>query len=404
VSVSTAEALGRYTELNDAEEVSELEPGLDFRLPQYRREVFLRFFSFHLRYGSHPGCVYFLMPYLAARCGWTMEEKLWFAYINGCTQHPPTSYMIWRRFPDVHTLNEDLFADWFNSVFGRLGWDTDRRHQKAQFLACVSNYREQLAGRSQEDFFESLGSDDPYEYFRSAWEVVRGTFLSFGRLSAFSYLEYLRVMGIELDCGDLFLEDMSGSKSHRNGLAKVLGRDDLDWHHSGTFTGSYSPGQVEWLKAEAELLLHEAKARHVDDPWARAVSYFTMESALCTYKSWHRPNRRYPNVYVDMLYLRLKQAEQNWPDEDFSIFWDARRDLLPSYLLLEDNPQDVGVKALKQNWYRETGEVLGMARDDPVFECGYEAACLSGDTGVTERDWERRRRRLRHLYPNGRTF
>jgi hypothetical protein len=35
---------------------------------------------------------------------------------------------------------------------------------------------------------------------------------------------------------------MKGSQSHRNGLAKVLGRDDLDWHDSNPtgFDGKYT--------------------------------------------------------------------------------------------------------------------------------------------------------------------
>mgnify|MGYP003667800658 CR=1 FL=1 len=57
--------------------------GMDFRWPEYREEVFLRFYEFHLKYRSHPGAVYYIMPYLAAQEGWGAEEKLWFAYLNG---------------------------------------------------------------------------------------------------------------------------------------------------------------------------------------------------------------------------------------------------------------------------------------------------------------------------------
>ena len=38
--------------------------GTDFRMQEYRREVFLRFYEFHLRYRSHAGAVYYVMPYL----------------------------------------------------------------------------------------------------------------------------------------------------------------------------------------------------------------------------------------------------------------------------------------------------------------------------------------------------
>jgi hypothetical protein len=38
--------IGRYTTINNQPEVSTLTAGLDFRQPQYRREVFLNFYDF----------------------------------------------------------------------------------------------------------------------------------------------------------------------------------------------------------------------------------------------------------------------------------------------------------------------------------------------------------------------
>jgi hypothetical protein len=318
--------------------------------------------------------VYALIPWLAEQLHWSMEDKLWFAYINGCTQHPVTSYIIMRRFPDPTFLDHGTLDAWFNDNFTRLGWDTDRRHQKAMFPDCARDYLGWLDGRGQQQAFDDLGGDgSEEEYFRRCWEWVREDFLSFGRLSTFSYLEYLRICGLPLVCDQLFLDDMSGSKSHRNGIAKVLGRDDLDWYTETGFQGRYGRGQVGWLAEEGALLLEAAQSRYRHSPWAYHVNYFTMESALCTYKSWHRPNRRYPNCYTDMLYNRIKSMEERWPEDDLSIFWHARAELFPEYLLLERQPHDVGLKPEKQNWYRNTGEVICMGRDDPTFVNGYEA-------------------------------
>jgi len=99
------------------------------------------------------------------------------------------------------------------------------------------------------------------------WCVTSST--RFGRLASFSYLEYLRIMRLNLDCDQLFLEDMKGSQSHRNGLAKVLGRDDLDWHGSNPtgFNGKYTPEMLAWLNKEAALLLAEASQRAAGKPY-----------------------------------------------------------------------------------------------------------------------------------------
>jgi len=200
--------------------------------------------------------------------------------------------------------------------------------------------------------------------FKQTWDLVKNNFMSFGRLSTFSYLEYLRIQGLPLDCNDLFLEDIGGSRSHRNGVCKVLGRDDLDWWKEKV---TYDQPTIEWLKKEANELFLEAKERinHND------VSLFTLESTLCCYKSWHRPNRRYPNVYMDMMRDRIEYAESQWGDK-FQMFWDMRKDCLPKHLRIEDNPWDVGLRPAKQNHYRETGEVILMDKEWSCFKNSYE--------------------------------
>lgn len=364
---------GRYCELNGIAEVSRLEVGMDFRKPEYRREVFLRFYEWSLKTRSFPGCVYFVMPHLYKNFEWDHESRLWFAFLNGNTQNPVTSWIIFKRFPNLATLHVPALDKWFNAEFKRLAFDNDRRHQKSDFIESARCYKALTGGRQEEFFGEFVDTEESYENFRKAWEAVRNQFYSFGRLASFSYLEYLRIMRVNLDCDQLFLEDMSGSKSHRNGLAKVLGRDDLDWHDSNPtgFDGKYAPEMLAWLNKEAALLLDEAKARVTGQPYAYDVSYFTLESTFCTYKSWHRPNRRYPGVYVDMFHDRIKKAEAAWPKEDFGLFWEARKAWLPAYLRLEDNPGDVGVKPKKQNHYRLTGEVIMLDHDWPCFANSY---------------------------------
>jgi Alpha-glutamyl/putrescinyl thymine pyrophosphorylase clade 2 len=338
---------------------TELHPGLDFRKPQYRREVFLRFYEFHLRYRAHPGGVYYLMPALREMCGWTAEEALWYAFINGNTQNPVTSLLIHRRFPHPNALTG--LGVWFNDNYARLPFDTDRRHHKPAFLRAVEGYTSAVWGWTQAHYWEKQAEDG----FRGVWAAAT-SIPSFGRLSSFSYAEYLRIMGVPFDCDNLFLEDVSGSRSHRNGLCKVLGRDDLDWHASNPgFDGNYT-GLFDWLGEEAAILLAEARAR-VTGGAAADVSYFTLESALCTYKSWHRPNRRYANVYNDMLYDRIRHVQELWPDEDLSPFWAARAAALPQHLRLEDMPCDPGCVPRKQNHYRLTGQVIMMHRDWPEF-------------------------------------
>jgi len=351
-----------------------LEGGSDFRRPELRREVFLRFYDFHLRYRSHPGGVYYLLPYLRDRFGWDTEQTLWFAFLNGNTQHPVTSLLLHRVAPTP--ADAGALLGWFQANYGQLAFDTDRRYWKRALPAAVAGYLRALGRDTQADYWAKAATGG----FAGVWTAAT-SILTFGRLSAFSYAEYLRIAGVEFDCDTLMLDDRQGSRSHRNGLCIVLGLDELDWHASNPgFDGHYSPALLEQLTAEADGLLADARARAwvLDTDYQRDVSLFTLESALCTYKSWHRPNRRYPGVYNDMLHDRIVAAQQRWPSADLDVFWDARAAALPPWMRLEDTPGDPGCVPAKQNHYRRTGQLVTMGRDDPVFYSDFDRAVDAG--------------------------
>lgn len=344
--------------------MTELVKGLDFRLPQYRREVFLKFYEFHLKYRSHPGAVYFMLPYLKERFNLDQEQMYWLTFINGMSQHIVTTWVLFERFPSFKTTNPGEIQQYILDNWSKLDWDMDRRYWKTKLGKALESYKALVGDKTQQEFWETLGD------FKICWDTVLNKFYAFGRLSTFSFLEYQRIIGLNIDCDSLFLKDMSGSKSHRNGLCIVLGRDDLDWHDklNPDFSG-YTKQDIEWLEKEGEILLNEAKERFKNRDFIRDVSYFTLESTLCCYKSWHRKNRRYPNVYMDMFYDRIKKMEKNWGEEkNFNLFWDARKKYLPEYLRLEDNPSDPGSKPEKQNHYLLTGQVIMMDKDWDCFE------------------------------------
>jgi hypothetical protein len=352
---------------------------MDFRLPKYRREVFMRFYEFHLKHGIHPGCVYFIFPYLFEKLNMTTEQKLWFCFLNGNTQNPATTLVIFDKFRDFQDVNKEFnteFEAWFNWHYGRLLFDLDRRHHKKFLPKAIQSYKAAV-GKSQEAYFSKLLDKSPGENFTSLYDAVTSSFYGFGRLSTWSYSEYLRIAGVSVEPPDLRLRDIDGSRSHRNGLAKVLGRDDLDYHHSNPgFDGEYSEPVMAWLEEEAALLLRDTRERMESKHYINDVNNFTLESALCTFKSFFRVNRRYPGVYVDMLSDRLRDARRLWPKHDIlGLIEDARRKL-PPHLLQETKPHDVGLKPEKQNHFIRTGQLVTMGYEDPAFRNDYDESTI----------------------------
>lgn len=348
---------------------------VDLRDPVERRRTFIDFYRFHLTFRSHPGGVYYYAPYLAERFGWSPQQRLWWAFLNGCTQHPPTTHVVMSHWPDP-AAHADA-ADWVRQHLSTLAFDTDRRYHRKSFPDTIGWWG--VATGAGDPGWWSAALDGGGDV---AWSAAT-SIPSFGRLSAWSYLEFVALAmpawRSRLCPTSLMLADRDGSRSHRNGLAIVAGRDDLDWHASNPdFDGRYARRTLAEFEALADDVLAEVRT----DPVVEAeADYFTLESALCTYKSWHRPNRRYPGVYNDMGYDRLRASMAAWPSVDFGPLWDARAAALPEWARLECRPLDPGCVPVKQNWYREHGETVTMGRWDARYLSDFDRAVDAGVFG-----------------------
>jgi hypothetical protein len=319
----------------------------DWRLPENRREAFQRQYSFHLQYGIHPGCVYQLLPAISDALNQTPEQRAWTVWLNGNTQNPVTTWILLQAAP--HPRRWQAAVELWNDRFTDLAWDTDRRHQKSKFGEATQHWYA-VYGRVAEHGWGRRSRD-----WSATWEFAKGQ-PYMGRLSAWSMIEYARILLPDIpDADSLLLDDRKGSQSHRNGLAVVDGYDAAYWTWD-----DLAPGQLLDLQMLGRGLLDEAWLRN---PGSSDVSYLTLESALCTYKSWHKPNRRYPGVYADMAYDRIRWAEARWPDINFGVFWIARAGL-PEWLRPEDGAEPMTKR--KQNQYLETGvpAVLGHIWED----------------------------------------
>jgi hypothetical protein len=337
--------------------------GRDWRLPENRRTAFTRFYSFHLQYRTHPGCVYFWLPAIAEAFDLDEDGLAWLVWLNGNTQNPVTTYLLLEAAP--HPSDWELAIKFWNEAFTDLEWDTDRRHQKSRFDVATERWAQFFKDRAPAKWHSvgQLGWEDTWRY------AMAHPYM--GRLSAWSMLEYAQILfGADVvpDASSLLLGDESGSNSHRNGLATLAGHDAVYWGPKDT-----PPDLIPELEQLGESLLEEVPG----------ATRLTLESALCTWKSWHKPDRRYPNVYADMAYNRLRRAEARF-GRRFDLLWDARAAALPEHLRLECTPTDPGLVPIKQNWYRNTGEVPMMGHDYPDMWSGFDAAVAAGTFGERE--------------------
>lgn len=316
--------------------------------------------------------VYSFLPAIADAYGLDADGRAWLTWLNGNTQNAVTSLMLLEAAPCADDWKKAV--DFWNENFRLLEWDTDRRHQKSKFGQATEQWYEDFGRLAAQDWWDA-------SFF--GWETVWGYSKSqpyMGRLSAWSMYEYARILLPDIpDIGSWMLDDVSGSHSHRNGIALVLGHDSVYWEPKTP----REMGIVRDLELGAESLLNEAflRFRHKD------VSRLTMESALCTYKSFHKINRRYPGVYADMAFYRIKKAEARF-NRTFELLWEIRQRDLPEYLRLEDNPHDPGLCPAKQNHYRETGQIPVIGHEYPDMWSDFDQAVRDKSFGIRkEKTW-----------------
>ena len=340
----------------------------DYRLVPHRREYFERLYRMNLEHGVMPGLVYLYMPELARRYEWDAEQQLWFAFLNGLTQNPITSLRLFTRLPGVPPAGAALkhFEDWFNAQWDTLQFDTDRRYQKKDTVTAIKAYAVAV---------EKHGSQHAMltgKAYPELWRLVRNEYFSFGRLSAFSYLEYVYLNGYGADCDDLLFEDKSGSKSHRNGAMFLLGQDCYVWDKRlpNGFDGNYPnfKALVGWLTLKTDNLLAEFATAH---PQLEHVGKFTLESNLCTFKN-HFFGRRYPGVYADMAWERIEWAETRGQSAYTEVFKDIRSQLLPDWLRVECESEKHLSIAQKAAIFPETG--APYRADNFITESEHETA------------------------------
>lgn len=295
---------------------------LDYRKPENRMEYFTKLYRATLEHRIHPGLVYVYLPELARRNGWGEEAQMWFAFLNGMTQSPITSLRLYERIqPDASAADVDRFENWFNENWASLHFDTDRLKNKRNTVAAVRSY---LTLVQEVGSQRALYRDASYE---QAWSIANRIH-GFGRLSTFSYLEYVHLLGFGPDCDDLMLRDKEGSRSHRNGMLFLFGRDDLVWDKriNNGFKGYRDFGAlVAQLDDQVPGLLEAG---------GEGASLFTLESALCCFKNSFF-SRRYMGVYADMAWERILWAEQHGLGAYATIFRQIREYTLPDWLRWE---------------------------------------------------------------------
>lgn len=315
----------------------------DYRELSQREEGFLQFYAASVATGDCDPALW-LIRYLNDRYEYSVEERLWFAWLYH-TYNLPTAFVYKNEFPDEELASVERFTDWNNANYARLRYQTDTKWSKGHLPAMYESYCEWVNGCPQVDAFGAVCEGSPEENFEALWKIVKGSWYKFGRYTAFFYLQTLKhTCCLDIDCPTLLLSDYDGSKSHRNGLCFATGKDE--WVNQ-----KLTAGQYQWLEDAGARLLLEARKR-----WPLLASHmdnFSMETALCAYKKlWRVSKGRYVGYYLDRQSEEVAKAEgDNWNGIHWDVIWQARSEVVGDLLA----PRNAKVDKEKMKLFTEFG-------------------------------------------------
>jgi hypothetical protein len=296
---------------------SSLRVGHDFRKLKFRREGFLVWWATCTAAGDVDPALW-MMRYLNQRFEHSIEERLWFSWLFH-TYLLPTSWILKQEFPDEELASVERFESYVNENYARIRHERDCKWSRGHLAQMYASYHGWVGNGSQHDKFTQMCQGSPEENFWTLWKEFDSLW-KFGRYTKFFILQtYKQTCDVPLDCPTLFLNDYSGSKSHRNGLCLAAGKDE--WLNQKLTAVEYA-----WLEGFGADLIVEAKARW--PKYASEFDNFSLETVACSYKKlWRTANGRYIGYYNDRVAEQINKAEgDGWNGIDWNVLWQTRED------------------------------------------------------------------------------
>ena len=293
-----------------------------FQIDTNRRDLFKDWFIWSIKYKDCDPAIW-LTNYIFNRYEFNIEQRYWLVWLYGNTYNYPTAFLIWNEFPDFELASKERITSWNNENYSRLRYQTDTKYNKGHLSSMFDSYAKFIQ-QDQHTTFSNLLIDSPEENFHRLNREVIEKFYKFGRYTAWFYLQSLKhCCNLNIEPNTLFLNNHSGSRSHRNGLLLSLGLDDL-------YDKSLSAREYEWLEKEAYEIMKEVR----ESVNSSDVDLFSMETCLCSYKKIFREkNSRYLGYYLDRQSEEIMNIENDgWKGIEWDVLWQARQETLDKRL------------------------------------------------------------------------
>lgn len=316
----------------------------------FREETLYDWFLWSLKYGDCDPSIW-MINYLFNRMEFNIEQKLWFSWIYGNTYNLPATWVIWNEFPDYENCDVERIKRWQNENYANIKYQTDTKWNKGHLDSMFLSYKE-IMGKRQYIFFKKNLTDDGIKNYHFLYNFVIEKFYKFGRYVTWFYLQTLRNnCNLNIEPDSLLFSDR-GSESHRNGMIYAIGKDEYVEKKYGDIEKNF----FDFLEKRARIILKKIKKEY------HHVSFFEMETVLCSYKKLFRDHHhRWKGYYLARQLDDIEKYEKlNWSGIDWGLLHQARKEVLHKELV------SMKLTFMKKNELFVNGGII----TDPVKNCG----------------------------------
>jgi hypothetical protein len=305
---------------------------MDFRLPENRREAFIKYYVWQYRNNDIDTAIP-VTNYLFERQEYNLEQRYYFCLLYGITYDAASAYAIFNYIPDLENIDLEDIKVWNRNNYKQIHHQSDVKWNRGKLDLIISSYKDLLAGRTQEQYFKDIcNSDDPkvnYNKLKSELSNIR----YFGRYVLFFYMQHLKY------CCGLNIEPTSiqfgmNTQSPTDGLCYILDKPELAsriYIDNGTKkvkqSVKYTSAMIKWFDYETDSIINEIKLRFPDVK----VDYFYVETALCSFKKlFRRKDGRYLGYYLARLLEDIDKSKTYFYGVDFNIIYDWMKECVPN--------------------------------------------------------------------------
>ncbi len=322
---------------------------VNYNIKDYRKERWNGFKDFYIKtiitHEVDPASP--AMKYFCNKLNLTLEQRYWISFLYGICYCVPTTYYIFKHFPDYNKIDEDEIQSWWDKNKKNLVFQSDRRKVKSfnLFLKIFKSYKS-IMGESQHEAFSEFTKKDSYENYNDVYDFCSKIYY-FGRFSLFNYLDSLNSLtNLNLLPSYLNLKD---AESSRNGLCYACNKDNfITLHHKQP----KEPVDYDFLQSKLELLEDELKKENPD----LNINLWNIETSLCAYKKqfWET---RYFGYYIDRQLDEINKMNKTINDEDFKILFEFREKIINEFFLGEKRGWN-GIRKKRFTIFNYTGKLI----------------------------------------------